>query len=122
LALLTWPITLIAVLGAWRRLEPTQLECDPALAGFSLVRGLLLPLAGSALVRAAVLTFVLALNNFSVPAILQVKVFPAETWVLFNTTFDSLGALRMSWPMMLAPLLLLFLFRRDDIAWPRAEG
>ena len=37
------------------------------------------------------LTFVLALNNFAVPAILQVKVFPAEMWVRFNTTFDTLG-------------------------------
>jgi len=34
----------------------------------------------------------LALNNFAVPAILQVKVFPAEMWVRFNTTFDTQSA------------------------------
>src|SRR5438445_12013479 len=70
---------------------------------------------------AAVLTFVLTLNNFAVPAILQVKVFPAEVWVRFNTSFDTLGALRLSWPMVLAPLLVIWLARRE-FSWPRLEG
>jgi ABC-type Fe3+ transport system permease subunit/DNA-binding beta-propeller fold protein YncE len=122
LALLTWPITLLAVLSAWQRLEPAQLESDMAVTGLALVRGLLLPLARGSLAQAAVLTFVLALNNFAVPAILQVKVFPAEVWILFNTTFDSAGALRMSWPMIVVPLLLLLWFRRHEAAWPRLEG
>ena len=122
LTLLTWPISLFAALGAWRRLEPAQLESDMAVTGFPLVRGLLWPLARGALAQAAVLTFVLTLNNFAVPAILQVKVFPAEVWVLFNTTFDSLAALKISWPMVLTPLLLLVWFRRKDVAWPRVEG
>src|SRR6266853_681322 len=107
LSLLLWPITLLAVLSAWQRLEPSQLESDMALTGWSLIRALLLPLARSALLQTAVLTFVLALNNFAVPAILQVKVFPAEVWVRFNTTFNALGALRLSWPLVLAPLPLL---------------
>src|SRR5579859_1702825 len=107
LTLLTWPITLLAVLGAWRRLEACQLESDMAVTGFALVRGLLWPLARNAAGLAGVLTFVLALNNFAVPAILQVKVFPAEVWVDFNTSFDSMAALQTSWPMILAPLLLL---------------
>jgi ABC-type Fe3+ transport system permease subunit/DNA-binding beta-propeller fold protein YncE len=122
LALLTWPITLLSVLGAWQRLEAPQLESDTAVTGLSLMRGLLFPVARGALIQAAVLTFVLALNNFSVPAILQTKVFPAEVWVRFNTTFDSLGALQMSWPMVLTPLLLLFFFRRKEVAWPRLQG
>ncbi len=122
LALLTWPITLLSVLGAWQRLEAPQLESDTAVTGLSLMRGLLFPVARGALIQAAVLTFVLALNNFSVPAILQTKVFPAEVWVRFNTTFDSLGALQMSWPMMLTPLLLLVCFRRKEVAWPRLQG
>ncbi len=122
LALLTWPVTLLALLGAWQKLEAGQIESDPAVAGWALVRGLLLPLAQGALVQAAVLTFVLALNNFSVPSILQTKVFPAEVWVSFNTNFDFAAALRMSWPMVLAPLLLLVWFRRRETAWPRLEG
>lgn len=122
LGLLTWPVTLLAVWGAWRRLEPAQLESDPAVAGWTLVRGLLLPLARNALAQAATLTFVLALNNFAVPAILQVKVYPVEMWVRFNTSFDTWGALRLSWPLVLGPLLLLLWLTRQEIRWPRLEG
>jgi ABC-type Fe3+ transport system permease subunit/DNA-binding beta-propeller fold protein YncE len=122
LALLTWPITLLAVLGAWRRLEPSQLESDMAVTGSALASGLMLPIARGALTQAAVLTFVLALNNFAVPALLQVKVFPAEAWVDFNATFDSLGSLKTSWPMILVPVLLLIWFRKREVAWPQVES
>jgi ABC-type Fe3+ transport system permease subunit len=122
LALMLWPITLFAVSGAWSRLEPSQLESEPALTGGWLIRALLFPAARSALTSAAMLTFVLALNNFAIPAILQVKVFPAELWVLFNTTFDAAGALRLSWPLLVGPLLLLICLSRREIAWPRFEG
>ncbi len=122
LTMLTWPVTLIAALGAWRQLEAAQLESDMAVTGLALVRGLLLPLARGALAQAAVLTFVLALNNFAVPAILQVKVFTDEVWLRFNTMFDAAGALQVSWPLILLPLALLVWLRRNEMAWPRAEG
>jgi ABC-type Fe3+ transport system permease subunit len=122
LSLLTWPITLLMVLSAWQRLEPSQLESDVAVSGWWLIRGLLWPLGRTALAQAAVLTFVLALNNFAVPAILQVKVFPAEVWVRFNTTFDTVGALQLSWPLVVAPLVLLLWFARRGLPWPRTEG
>ena len=122
LSLLTWPITLLMVLSAWQSLEPSQLESDVAVSGWWLIRGLLWPLGRTALAQAAVLTFVLAMNNFAVPAILQVKVFPAEMWVRFNTTFDTIGALQLSWPLVVAPLLLLLWFARRGFPWPRTEG
>ena len=122
MSLLTWPITLFMVLSAWQRLEPSQLESDMAVSGWWLIRGLLWPLARAPLAQAAVLTFVLAMNNFAVPAILQVKVFPAEMWVRFNTTFDTVGALRLSWPLVVAPLLLLVWLARREFPWPRMEG
>jgi iron(III) transport system permease protein len=122
LTLLTWPIPLLATLGAWRRLQASQLESDPALCGWPLIRWLLWPMARVAVGQAAVLAFVLALNNFTVPAILQVKVFPAEVWLRFSTNFDSAGALALSWPLIAAPACLLLVFRRAEIDWPRAEG
>lgn len=122
LSLLLWPITMLLVLSAWRRLEPAQLEADPAVAGRHLLRALLLPLARPALAQAALLTFVLALNNFAVPAILQVKVFPAEMWVRFNTAFDTVGALRLSWPLVLGPLVVLVWVMRRGLPWPHVQG
>src|SRR5207249_7941727 len=76
----------------------------------------------TSLIQAAVLTFVLALNNFAVPATLQVKVFLAEVWVRFSTGLDALGSLRLSWPLVVAPLLLLLWTARHEFSWPRLQG
>ncbi len=122
LSLLLWPIPLLAVFGAWRRLEPEQLEGDTAVSGWMLVRGLLLPLARSALAQAGVLVFVLALNNFAVPAILQVKVSPAEMWIQFNTAFNTAGALQLSWPLVIVPLALLIWLARGRESWPHRQS
>ncbi|MBM3833074.1 MAG: ABC transporter permease subunit [Verrucomicrobia bacterium] len=121
LTLLTWPVTLFLVSSAWRRLDPSQLESDVALQGWPLIRWLLIPLARPALGLASALTFVLALNNFGVPALLQTKVFPAELWVNFNTTFSYWNALYLSWPLLVAPLLLLLWFNRRGDSWPALE-
>jgi len=117
LMLLTWPVTFFLVTGAWRRVQAGQLEADPMLRGTALLRWLLLPLARTSLLQAAILTLVVALNNFAVPALLQVKVFPAEIWIRFNTTFDYGSAVALSWPMILAPLLLVGFFRRREASW-----
>ncbi len=122
LSLLLWPITLFAALAAWRRLEVAQFECEPAMTGFALLRWLLIPVAKGELALAAVLTFVLALNNFAVPAILQTKVLPDEMWVRFNTQFDAVGALKLSLPLVLAPVILLAWGSRRAISWPRVQG
>jgi iron(III) transport system permease protein len=71
---------------------------------------------------AAVLTLVLALNHFSVPALLQVKVLPALLWVQFNTTFGYAEAFRIGWPLWVGPVLLLIVWKRGAIPWPRLEG
>lgn len=122
LSLMLWPITVFAVLAAWRRLEAPQFECDPALRGWGLLRWLLLPVARGELALAAVVTFVLALNNFAVPAVLQTKVLPDEMWVRFNTQFDTLGALKLSVPLVIAPVVLLVWASRRAVAWPRIQG
>ncbi len=122
LSLMLWPITLFAVLSAWRRLEAAQFECESAMTGFALLRWLLIPVAKGELALAAVLTFVLALNNFAVPAILQTKVLPDEMWVRFNTQFDAVGALTLSLPLVVAPVILLAWSSRRAIPWPRVQG
>jgi ABC-type Fe3+ transport system permease subunit len=122
LTLLTWPITTLLVLGAWNRLESPQLESDPMLRGTALLQWLLWPMARSAWGQAAVLTLVLSLNNFAVPVILQVRVFPEELWLAFTTRLDETGAWMAAWPMVVAPMLALFLLCRVEVSWPRTEG
>ena len=122
LTLLLWPVSLFTVWSALRRLEPSLLEADLALRGGLLIRHLLLPLTRSAVLQAGAVVFVLALNQFAVPAILQVKTLPAEAWIRFNTNFDSVGALIASLPLMAAPLLLLWWLVRQEVSWPRLAG
>jgi len=122
LALLTWPITTLFAMGAWLRLESPQLEADPALRGGKLVRWLLWPMARVAVAQAAMVTFALVLNNFSVPVILQVPVFSEELWLAFSTRLNDAGAAFAAWPMVLVPLVAMLLLRRSEIAWPRSQG
>jgi ABC-type spermidine/putrescine transport system permease subunit II/DNA-binding beta-propeller fold protein YncE len=109
------------VSAAFQRLQPSQFESDAAVSGWSLIRGLLLPAARTALAQAGLLTFVLALNNFAVPAILQLRIFPAEIWVRFNTSFDNVGVLRASWPLLVVPLLVVLWLSRGELSWPRQQ-
>lgn len=122
LALMYFPITLLLVLGAWEKLEPAYFEVDPALRGTSLVRWLLWPAGRPAVAQAALITFVLALNHFAVPAILQVKVFPAEVWLKLSTELDYTAAWAMSTPLILLSVLAVLLLRSRHTEWPRREG
>src|SRR5437660_11890615 len=55
LSLMLWPISLLLILGAWQRLQPGQLESDPKVTGWPLIRRLLAPLARNALGESVVL-------------------------------------------------------------------
>ncbi len=130
LGLWLWPVTAIAVWGAWQRLEPAHLEAEPDLRGWVLIRFLLLPLARGPMIVAGLITFVLAANNLSVPALLQVNVYPAEVWLSFSASFwvkpdgafDWLKAGSLSWPLVLLPLLLVIGLQRRPFPWPAWHG
>jgi iron(III) transport system permease protein len=68
------------------------------------------------------LTFALALNQFTIPAILQVKVLPVEVWIRFSTNLEPAQALAASWPLVLFPLIALLCLRRVDIRWNAESG
>src|SRR5439155_829568 len=88
----------------------------------SLSKGWRVGILALAIIALALPPFLLTLNNFAVPAILQIKGFPAEIWVRFNTSFDTFGALKVSWPLLLAPLLLLAWMSWREFPWPRLQG
>ncbi len=119
LASLLWPLTTFLVLGAWTKLQPELLEADPQLRGTRLLCGLLLPAARAELTVAAAVTVAMALANFTVPVLFQVRVFTEEFWIRFNTQFDTAGAVRASWPLLLVPLVPWFLLRSRTVSWPR---
>src|SRR5262249_20715206 len=117
-----WPITTLFALGAWGRLESSQLESDPMLRGWPLIRWLLWPMARTAVGQAAGLILVLALNNFAVPVILQVRVFPEELWLAFTTRLDEAGAWAASAPLAIVAAVVLLRLRSAPVSWPRTTG
>jgi ABC-type Fe3+ transport system permease subunit/DNA-binding beta-propeller fold protein YncE len=106
-----WPVAFLLTFGAITRIQPLYLEQEALLRGGSLLKYVLWPSCRSAVCYSLGLTFVLALNNFSVPVLLQTKVYTEEVWLAFSTRLDYAAALRLSWPLILLPLLLLGLIR-----------
>jgi iron(III) transport system permease protein len=116
---LFWPVAALLIFAAWRQANPELWEAELELRGRPFVSALLWPQARTAIAQSAGLIFVLALNQFSVPTILQVRIYPEELWVRFNTTFNFNEALTLSWPMLFFPLLLVASLVKRPIQWPR---
>jgi ABC-type Fe3+ transport system permease subunit/DNA-binding beta-propeller fold protein YncE len=106
-----WPVPFLLVLGALFRIQPIYLEQEPLLRGWLLVKHLIWPTCRGTIAFAFTLSFILALNNFSVPVLLQTKVYTEEVWLAFSTRFDYIAVLKLSWPLVLTPLLLVAVFR-----------
>lgn len=119
---LLWPISAILILGAWDRVEPAQIEVDRELHGQALIRWVLWPAARRAAGLAATVTFVIAFNQFTVPVILQVPVFPEELWLALTTRLNDAGAWAAAVPLIIVPWLILLPLRGRHIAWPRVTG
>lgn len=111
IALQLWPISFLLLLASLLRIDRVYLELDPMFAGQKLFNSVTWPFIRGAFWRAGAISFVLGLNSFSIPALLQTKVYAAEVWLSFNTQFDYWQALRLSWPLIIGPLLLLALIR-----------
>jgi ABC-type Fe3+ transport system permease subunit/DNA-binding beta-propeller fold protein YncE len=117
MVLLLWPVTFFLVRASLSRLETERIEADPLLKGWRLIRHVLYPHLRNTLAVASALSFVLALNHFSIPALLQTKVYSADVWVQFNSTFDYTEALRLGWPLIVAPALMLLGIRKQIELW-----
>ena len=118
LTLMLWPLPCLMCLGPIKRLPAEMLDAEPGLCGLPLVRSLLLPMTLPAALQSGLIVFALAFNNIAVPAILQVKVFPAQFWVQFSTSYNFALAWQYGWVLAALPLGLLLLLRGREVAWP----
>ena len=122
LGLLLWPVPALLVAGAADRFDVRLLESHPELRGVAFLRHGFWPAVRGPLAPAAAVTAVLALANFSVPALFQARVWPAEIWVDFSTRFDSAGALTKCWPLALLTMALAGVALRSPLVWPLTAG
>lgn len=83
-----WPIATLLLAFSWTGVDRSVLECDPRLRGKGLLWHVLLPAARGSFFQTMLLVFGLAMNQFSVPALLQARTLSAAMWIDFNTTYD----------------------------------
>ena len=122
LASMLWPLVALVAWAAWGRLQAAHLEGDPGLRGLHLVRGVLIPMGRAEWGVAAAVVFVLAVANFTVPVLFQVRVFTESFWIRFNTRFDIGGAMAVGWPLWVLPILFLLIWQPGSWTWPRIES
>jgi ABC-type Fe3+ transport system permease subunit len=106
-----WPVAFLLTLGSMLKIQRSHLEQEPMLRGLAFLKIVVWPASCAGVGYALALSFVLALNNFSVPVLLQTKVYTEEVWLAFSTRFDYRAAIQLGWPLVVAPMMLLGLVR-----------
>lgn len=113
LASMFWPIPCALLASHWKRLPAAQLEVCPDLKGTSLWRYLLFPDARPRIIVSCLIVLALALSDFSLATLFQVRVFTEEFWIRFNTQLDTTGALIATWPLALLVAIPWWMRRRS---------
>ena len=102
LALVFYPLSMLATEVAVRRIEP-RLE-EAALMVTSprhVLWHITMRLAAPSIIAAALLIFVLAISEFGVPALLRVRVFTTEVFTAFSALYDFGRAAVLAVPLLL---------------------
>ncbi len=106
LGLSLYPLSMLATEAAARRVEASLEEAALLVAGpRRSVWSITLPLITPSIAGAALLTFVLALSEFSVPSVLRVRVFTTEVFTAFAALYDFGAATARATPMLALALI-----------------
>jgi iron(III) transport system permease protein len=102
LALVYYPIVMLATEAALRQMDPHLEEAGlvAASAGRVLSR-ITVPLVAPAIGGAALIVFVLAISEFGVPALLRVRVYTTEVFTAFAALFDFARATALTLPLLI---------------------
>ena len=97
-----YPLAMVATEVALRRIdgrleEAALMSAPPA----RVLRRISLPLAGPSIVAATLMIFVLAISEFGVPGLLQVRVYTTEVFTAFAALYDFSRALLLTAPLIL---------------------
>jgi iron(III) transport system permease protein len=110
LALALYPVSMLATEAAARRIE-SRLE-EAALLVAPLARVLsrvTIPLLWPTIASSALLTFVLALSDYSVPNLLRQRVFTTEVFTAFAALYDASRATALALPLLGVALVIGYL-------------
>lgn len=118
LASMFWPISFLCLRQGLAGMPQEWLEGEPKLSGAACLRHAAWPAIRGFVPTAWLLPLALALNQFAVPALLQIKTYPAEAWIRFSRDFALVEAFWACLPLMAGPLLALVALRWFPKATP----
>jgi iron(III) transport system permease protein len=102
LGLVFYPISMLATEAAMRRVDGRLEEAALLVAPpRRVLRRITLPLVGRAVLAAALVVFVLAISEFSVPGLLRVRVYTTEVFTAFAALYDFGRAILLAVPLLL---------------------
>ena len=101
LSLVLYPLSMLATEVAMRRIDGRLEEAGLIVASPGRVlRGITLPLVAPSVVAAALIIFVLAVSEFGVPGLLQVRVYTTEVFTAFASLYDFSRAMALALPLL----------------------
>jgi iron(III) transport system permease protein len=107
LSLVFYPLSMLATEVALRRIDARLEEAAVLVAPAGVVlRRITLPLAAPSLLAAALIIFVLAVSEFSVPGLLRVRVYTTEVFTAFAALYDFTRAIVLALPLLLLCLMV----------------
>ncbi len=107
LSVVFYPVSMLATEVAMRRIDGRLEEAARMVAPPGRVlRRITLPLAAPGVVAAALMIFVLAVSEFGVPGLLQVRVYTTEVFTAFAALYDFSRAILMTVPLLVLCLLV----------------
>jgi iron(III) transport system permease protein len=107
LSVVFYPVSMLATEVAMRRidgrLEEAALMVTPP---GRVLRRITLPLAAPSVTAAALMIFVLAISEFGVPGLLQVRVYTTEVFTAFAALYDFSRAILLTLPLLLLCMIV----------------
>ena len=101
LSLVFYPVSMLATEAAMRGIDGRLEEAALVVASPARVlRRITLPLAAPAVLAAALIIFVLAVSEFGVPGLLQVRVYTTEVFTAFAALYDFPRAILLAVPLL----------------------
>ena len=102
LSVVFYPVSMLATEVAMRRIDGRVEEAALMVAPPGRVlRRITLPLAAPSVIAAALMIFVLAVSEFGVPGLLQVRVYTTEVFTAFAALYDFGRAILLTVPLLL---------------------
>lgn len=107
LSLVYYPIAMLATEAAMRRVDG-RLEEAGLLVGppWLVLRRVSLPLVAPSVIAAALVIFVLAVSDFSVPSLLRVRVYTTEVFTAFSALYNFSRAIVLALPLVVLATLV----------------